>query len=142
MARSLNRAELIGHVGNDPELRSTQNGNRCATFSFATSRDWKDSNGEKHEKTEWHRCVAWNLGNKGGLADVIEKYVKKGDKLYVDGRIEYRQWTDKENVTRYSTEINVSQLLMLGGNAETPEKKGESHAPAPDELEEETSLPF
>jgi single-strand DNA-binding protein len=105
---------LIGNLGSDPEVRSTTGGNRVATFSLATSRSWNSPSGEKQEKTEWHRCVVWNT--KGtGLADVVEKYCKKGDKIYVEGRIEYRQWQDKENQTRYSTEINVRELLMLGG---------------------------
>lgn len=115
MSRSLNRVELIGNVGNDPEVRSTQTGGKVASLSLATSREWKDGRGEKQSKTEWHRCVVWNGLGKNGLADVVEKYVKKGDKLYVAGRIEYRQWQDKENVTRYSTEIVVNEILMLGG---------------------------
>jgi single-strand DNA-binding protein len=105
---------LIGNLGSDPEVRSTTGGNRVATFSLATSRQWNSPNGEKQEKTEWHRCVVWNTKG-SGLADVVEKYVKKGDKLFVEGRIEYRQWQDKENQTRYSTEINVRELVMLGG---------------------------
>src|SRR4051812_13395551 len=105
---------LIGNLGSDPEVRSTTGGNRVAIFSPATSRQWTTPNGEKQEKTEWHRCVVWNT--KGtGLADVVEKFCKKGDRIYVEGRIEYRQWQDKENQTRYSTEINVRELLMLGG---------------------------
>ncbi len=114
MSRSLNKVMLIGNLGSDPEVRSTTGGNRVATFSLATSRQWNSPNGEKQEKTEWHRCVVWNAKG-SGLADVVEKYVKKGDKLFVEGRIEYRQWQDKENQTRYSTEINVRELVMLGG---------------------------
>ena len=114
MSRSLNKVTLIGNLGNDPEVRSTTGGNRVATFSLATSRSWNDAAGSKQEKTEWHRCVVWNTKN-SQLADIVEKYVKKGDKLYVEGRIEYRQWQDKENQTRYSTEINVRELIMLGG---------------------------
>jgi len=114
MSRSLNKVTLIGNLGNDPEVRSTTGGNRVATFSLATSRSWNDAGGAKQEKTEWHRCVVWNTKN-SQLADIVEKYVKKGDKIYVEGRIEYRQWQDKENQTRYSTEINVRELLMLGG---------------------------
>ena len=114
MSRSLNKVTLIGNLGNDPEIRSTTGGNRVATFSLATSRTWNDASGAKQEKTEWHRCVVWN--SKGSqLADIVEKYVKKGDKLYVEGRIEYRQWQDKDGQTRYSTEINVRELIMLGG---------------------------
>ena len=114
MSRSLNKVTLIGNLGNDPEVRSTTGGNRVATFSLATSRSWNDASGSKQEKTEWHRCVVWNTKS-SQLADIVEKYVKKGDKLYVEGRIEYRQWQDKENQTRYSTEVNVREMLMLGG---------------------------
>lgn len=114
MSRSLNKVTLIGNLGNDPEVRSTTGGNRVATFSLATSRTWNDASGAKQEKTEWHRCVVWNT--KGSqLADIVEKYVHKGDKLYVEGRIEYRQWQDKDGQTRYSTEINVRELIMIGG---------------------------
>ncbi len=134
MSRSLNKVMLIGNLGSDPEVRSTTGGNRVATFSLATSRQWNSQNGEKQEKTEWHRCVVWNT--KGtGLADVVEKYCKKGDRIYVEGRIEYRQWQDKENQTRYSTEINVRELLMLGGGRGASgdfdsESGGRSRAPA------------
>ena len=114
MSRSLNKVTLIGNLGNDPEVRSTTGGNRVANFSLATSRTWNDASGQKQEKTEWHRCIVWNT--KGSqLADIVERYVKKGDKLYVEGRIEYRQWQDKDGQTRYSTEINVRELIMLGG---------------------------
>ncbi len=114
MSRSLNKVTLIGNLGNDPEIRSTTGGNRVANFSLATSRAWNNQQGEKQEKTEWHKCIVWN--SKGSqLADIVERYVKKGDKIYVEGRIEYRQWTDKEGQTRYMTEINVRELIMLGG---------------------------
>jgi single-strand DNA-binding protein len=115
MSRSLNKVTLIGNVGQDPEIRSTQNGGKVANFSIATSRTWNGASGDRQEKTEWHRCIAWNMGAKGmGLADIVEKYVKKGDKIYVEGRIEYRQWQDKDNQTRYATEINVREILLLG----------------------------
>jgi single-strand DNA-binding protein len=118
VSRSLNKVTLIGNLGSDPEIRTTPNGSKVATFSLATSRQWNSPGGEKQEKTEWHRCVVWNSGGKGtGLADVVEKYCKKGDRIYVEGRIEYRQWQDKENQTRYTTEINVRELMMLGGGA-------------------------
>jgi len=112
VSRSLNKVTLIGNLGNDPEVRSTSGGNRVATFSLATSRSWNGPAGDRQEKTEWHRCVVWNTKT-SQLADIVEKYVKKGDKLYVEGRIEYRQWQDKEGQTRYSTEINVRELIML-----------------------------
>ena len=115
MSRSLNKVMLIGNLGSDPEVRSTNGGNRVATFSLATSRTWNDASGAKQEKTEWHRCVVWN-SKVSTLADIVERYVKKGDKLYVEGRIEYRQWQDKDGQTKYSTEINVRELIMLGSS--------------------------
>jgi single-strand DNA-binding protein len=117
VSRSLNKVILIGNLGQDPEVRSIANGGRVANFSLATSRQWSGQGGDKQEKTEWHRVVAWN-NSKGagtGLADVVEKFVKKGDKLYVEGRIEYRSWQDKEGQTRYTTEIIASEIIMLSG---------------------------
>ena len=128
MSRSLNKVTLIGNLGNDPEVRSTSGGNRVATFSLATSRSWNGPAGDRQEKTEWHRCVVWNTKT-SQLADIVEKYVKKGDKLYVEGRIEYRQWQDKEGQTRYSTEINVRELIMLSGRSGGGDFDGESSAP-------------
>jgi single-strand DNA-binding protein len=116
VSRSLNKVTLIGNLGADPEIRSTSGGNKVANFSVATSRQWTSASGEKQEKTEWHKCVAWNQGSRGtGLADIIERYVKKGDKIYVEGAIEYRQWEDKEKQVRYVTEINVREIILLGG---------------------------
>ena len=115
MSRSLNKVMLIGNLGADPEVRTTNNGSRVAQFSLATSRQWTSQGGEKQEKTEWHRCVAWNPSRGSGLADTIEKYLKKGDRVYVEGRIEYRTYEDKEKQTRYVTEINVRELVMLSG---------------------------
>ena len=112
MSRSLNKVTLIGNLGADPEVRSTNNGSRVATLSVATSRQWTGAAGEKQEKTEWHRVICWN--NKGSaLADVCEKYVKKGDKVYIEGRIEYRTWEDNNKQKRYVTEIIARELIML-----------------------------
>lgn len=116
MSRSLNKVTLIGNLGADPEIRTTPNGRKVAQFSLATGRQWTSASGEKQEKTEWHKCVAWNAKGRGtGLADVIERYVKKGDKLFVEGEIQYRQYEDKDKQTRYVTEINVREILLLGG---------------------------
>jgi single-strand DNA-binding protein len=117
VSRSLNKAILIGNLGADPEVRSTNNGSRVATLSVATSRQWTGTGGEKQEKTDWHRVICWNnKNNKGGsgLADVCEKYLKKGDKVYIEGRIEYRTWEDNNKQTRYVTEIIARELIMLG----------------------------
>ena len=132
MSRSLNKVTLIGNLGADPEVRSTSGGNRVATFSLATSRSWNSPSGEKQEKTEWHRCVVWN-SKASTLADIVERYLKKGDKVYVEGRIEYRQWQDKEGQTRYSTEINVRELIMLSGRSgggEADAAEGSTRRPA------------
>jgi single-strand DNA-binding protein len=120
VSRSLNKVILIGNLGADPEVRSTSNGSRVATLSLATSRQWKNQSGEKQEKTEWHRVVLWN--NKGsGLADIAEKYCKKGDKVYVEGSIEYRSWQDREGQTRYTTEITARELILLSGRGDGAE---------------------
>ena len=158
MSRSLNKVQLIGNLGADPEVRSTNNGSRVATLSVATSRQWTGNGGEKQEKTEWHRVICWN--NKGsGLADVAEKYLKKGDKVYIEGRIEYRTWEDREKQTRYVTEIIARELIMLGsrggatavgagagagkGASEAGGKAPESLDAFPEALDEEDDdLPF
>ena len=112
MAKSLNRAMLIGNLGNDPEVRTIPNGGRVAQFSVATSRRWTDKNGQQQEKTEWHRVVAWD--KPFNLVDVVEKYVKKGDRIYVEGEIEYRQY-EKDGETKYITEIRARDIVLLGG---------------------------
>jgi len=112
VSRSLNKVMLIGNLGADPEVRSTTNGSRVATLSLATSRQWTSQGGEKQEKTEWHRVICWN--NKGAqLADLAEKYMKKGNRIYVEGRIEYRTWEDREKQTRYVTEIIAREVILL-----------------------------
>lgn len=109
MSRSLNKVMLIGNVGNDPEIRATSSGARVAKLSLATNRSWTDRNsGQKNEKTEWHRITVF-----GRLVDVVEQWVKKGDRLYVEGRIEYSQ-TEGEGGTKYWTDIVISEMVMLG----------------------------
>jgi single-strand DNA-binding protein len=109
MSRSLNKVMLIGNVGNDPEIRVTGGGNRVAKISLATNRAWTDRNsGQKNEKTEWHRLTFF-----GRLVDVVEQWVKKGDRLYVEGRIEYSQ-TEGDGGPKYWTDIVVQEMVMLG----------------------------
>lgn len=112
MSRDLNKVMLIGNVGNDPEIRSTQSGARIAKVSLATNRSWTDRNsGQKNEKTEWHRLTFF-----GRLVDIVEKWVNKGDRLYIEGRIDYSQ-TEGEGGTKYWTDIVVNEMIMLGSSA-------------------------
>ena len=133
VSRSLNKVQLIGNLGADPEVRSIANGSRVATLSLATSRQWTGKGGDKQEKTEWHRVVLWN-SNFNKLADIAEKYCHKGDKVYVEGAIEYRSWQDREGQTRYSTEINARELILLGrgggGGAGADESFSSAKVPA------------
>ncbi len=108
MSRSLNKVMLIGNVGNDPEIRATSGGARVAKLSLATNRSWSDRSGQQQEKTEWHRLTFF-----GRLVDIVEQWVKKGDRLYVEGRIEYSQ-TEGEGGTKYWTDIVVNEMVMLG----------------------------
>lgn len=126
---SLNKALIIGNVGKDPEIRSMQSGDTVASFSVATSESWKDkSSGERKEKTEWHRISCFNQG----LNKVIQNYVKKGSKIYLEGQIETRKWTDKDGVEKYSTEIVLrpfrGELVLLGGK-DQPQEQSEDEIP-------------
>lgn len=99
---SLNKVQLIGSIGKDPEIHSTQDGREIATLSLATSEKWKDKNtGEKKEKTEWHKVVIFNPN----IVGLVKNYVKKGSKIYIEGQLETRKWTDKDGVDRYTTEV-------------------------------------
>ncbi len=123
MAGSVNKVILVGNVGKDPEVRSFQNGGRVASFSVATSENWKDkATGEKKERTEWHRISVMN----DNLVSVVENYVKKGAKVYIEGQLETRKWTDQSGAEKYSTEIVLrpyrGELTLLdsrGGGAST-----------------------
>lgn len=108
MSRALNKVMLIGNVGNEPEIRATSSGARVAKVSLATNRSWQDRSGNQQEKTEWHRLTFF-----GRLTDIVEQWVKKGDRLYVEGRIEYSQ-TEGEGGTKYWTDIVVNEMIMMG----------------------------
>ncbi len=111
MSRSLNRAQIIGNLGTEPELRTLANGMSVGRLSVATSESWNDKNtGEAREETEWHRVTLW-----GKLAEIASQYLHKGDKVFIEGKIRTRKWQDKEGLDRYSTEIHADNLLMLGG---------------------------
>ena len=126
----VNKVQLLGNIGKDPEVRETKAGN-IVNLVMATSEKYTDKSGQKQENTEWHNLVVF-----GKLADVVAKYVKKGDKLYVEGSITTRKWEDKEGNTRYNTEIKVRDFTMLGGG----EKKPQPVAAVIDE--DDDQLPF
>ncbi len=115
---SLNKAMIIGRLGQDPEVRYTQSNTAVANMSIATSERYKDSQGEWKENTEWHRVVAW-----GRTAEICQEYLKKGSQVYIEGPIQTRKWEDKDGQTRYTTEIKALTMTMLdskgsgGGNA-------------------------
>jgi single-strand DNA-binding protein len=129
---SLNRVLLIGNVGKDPEIRSTQDGTKIASFSLATSEVWRDKSGERQERTEWHRVVCFNER----LVKVIESYVKKGTKLYLEGSLQTREWTDKEGQKRFTTEVVLAKfrgeivLLDRAERGEADEGRRQSTAEA------------
>lgn len=110
---SLNKAMLIGHLGRDPETRFLPNGSAVTNASLATTESWKDKQGQREEKTEWH-----NLTFYGKVAEIAAQYLKKGAAVYVEGRIETRKWQDKEGKDRYTTSIIVNEMKMLGGKSE------------------------
>src|SRR5687768_12736709 len=115
MSRSLNKIMLIGNVGSDPEVRSTASGARVAKMSLATNRSFQDKSGQQQERTDWHRLTFF-----GKLADIVEQWVHKGDKIYVEGRVEYSQTQDDQGGTRYWTDIVVNEMMMLGGGQGGP----------------------
>jgi len=125
MAGSVNKVILVGNLGRDPEIRSTQDGMRIANLALATSETWRDRvSGERKERTEWHRVVIFNER----LAEIAEKYLKKGRKVYVEGALQTRKWTDNAGQERYTTEIVLQrfrgELTMLDGGAGGPPMEG------------------
>jgi single-strand DNA-binding protein len=116
MAGSVNKVILVGNLGRDPEIRSTQDGTKIANLSVATSETWRDRNsGERRERTEWHRVVIFN----DKLSEVAEKYLRKGSKVYIEGQLQTRKWTDQSGVEKYTTEVVLQrfrgELTMLDG---------------------------
>jgi single-strand DNA-binding protein len=105
----INKVILVGNVGRDPELRYTASGTAVANFSLATSRRYKDRDGNQQEQTEWHRCVAW-----ARTAEIVNQYANKGKQLYIEGRLQTRQWEDRDGKTRYTTEVVADNIQLLG----------------------------
>lgn len=137
MSSSLNKVTLIGNLGRDPEIRSTQNGDRIANLSLATSETWKDKNsGERKEKSEWHRVVIFNEN----IVKVAEQYLRKGSKVYIEGALQTRKWTDQSGAEKYSTEIVLQrfrgELVMLDGRG------GETKAENPPGPDLDDEIPF
>ncbi len=110
MNRGINKVILVGNLGNDPEVRYMPNGNAVANLSLATSESWKDQQGQLQERTEWHRLTMYRR-----LAEIAGEYLKKGSQIYVEGKLQTRKWQDQQGQDRYTTEIIVDQMQMLGG---------------------------
>jgi single-strand DNA-binding protein len=129
MAGSVNKVILVGNLGKDPEIRSTQDGREIANLTVATSESWKDKNsGERKEKTEWHRVVIFSEG----LVNICKNYLKKGAKVYIEGALQTRKWTDKDGAEKYSTEVVLqgfgATLTMLDGKSGGGESAGNYNA--------------
>lgn len=124
---SLNKATLIGNLGKDPEVRAIPSGAKVANFSIATTESYTDKNGQKVDKTEWHNIVMWR-----GLAEVAEKYLRKGSQVYIEGRLQTRSWDDQNGQKRYTTEIMADNMVMLGrpagGGGGSPRENGDSYS--------------
>jgi len=112
MARDLNKVMVIGRLGRDPEMRYTPGGSPVTTFSVAASRQWKDGNGETREETEWFNIVAWNK-----LAEICKDYLRKASRVYIEGRLQTRQWQDQEGQTHYRTEVIATDMIILDSRA-------------------------
>ena len=113
---SLNKVMLIGNLGRDPEIRYTTDGTPVANFSLATSESWTDKNGTRQEHTEWHTIVAWRQ-----LADICKKYLSKGRQVYIEGRLQTREWNDRDGNKRRTTEVIATQMVMLGSRNQSTE---------------------
>ena len=109
MSRGLNKVLLIGHLGRDPEMRYTPSGRPVTTFSMASSRSWNTAEGERRSETEWFNIVAW-----GSLAEICNQYLKKGQQVYIEGRLQTRRWEDDEGNKRSTTEVVAREMIMLG----------------------------
>ena len=117
MSRGVNKAIIVGFLGNDPEIRKTQTGATVATISVATSESWTDKNsGQKQTATEWHRVVFFNR-----LAEIVEQYLTKGSQVFIDGKLQTKKWTDNNGVDRYTTQIIAKEMQMLGGRGDNAE---------------------
>jgi len=131
--RGVNKVILIGNLGRDPEIRYTRDGTTVANLNLATSDSWNDAQGQRQERTEWHRVVAF-----GKLAEITKEYLSKGRQIYIEGRLQTRSWEDKEGNKRYTTEIKADQMVMLGGRG----GEGGSRSAGPPPSEDFSREPF
>ena len=131
----VNKVILVGNLGKDPEVKYLDNGVAVANFSLATTENYKNKEGEKVSQTEWHNIVLWR-----GLAEVAEKYLKKGASIYIEGKIKTRKWEDKEGNTRYNTEILADNMTMLGGKQDS--QKNPINPPQETASDKADDLPF
>lgn len=132
---SVNKVILLGTLGRDPEIRHTPDGTAVARISIATNESWKDKNGQKQERTEWHNIVVYRK-----LAEIAGEYMKKGSSIYVEGSLATRKWTDKQGIDRYTTEIRCDSFQMLGGR-QGGQSAGESQAQRPQQSPAQSSTP-
>ncbi|HBS25801.1 MAG TPA: single-stranded DNA-binding protein [Gammaproteobacteria bacterium] len=125
MSRDLNKVMIIGNLGNDPDMRYTPDGTAVANLSIATSESWKDKNtGQQQEKTEWHRIVAFRR-----LAEIMDEYLRKGSKVYVEGKLQTRKWTDQQGQDRFTTEILADQMQMLNSRQNSQDEYPQQNQP-------------
>ena len=109
MSRGLNKVQIIGHLGKEPEMRYTPSGKPVTTFTVAVSRSWNSADGERHSETEWFNVVAW-----GNLAEICKQYLTKGQQVYIEGRLQTRRWDDKEGTKHTNVEVVANEMMMLG----------------------------
>ena len=131
---SVNKVVLVGHLGGDPETRFTPSGAAVANFNIATNESWKDANGELQDKTEWHRCVMF-----GKTAELAGELLKKGQLVYMEGKLQTRNWEDKDGIKRYTTEVVCDMFTMLGRKMDT---ENSQQASPTSNSDEEDDLPF
>ncbi len=121
MSRGLNKVQIIGHLGRDPEMRYTPSGRPVTTFTVAVSRTWNTVDGERHNETEWFNIVAW-----GNLAEICKQYLNKGQQVYIEGRLQTRRWDDKEGVKHTSVEVVANEMMMLGERSDRREQNNQA----------------
>ena len=124
MSRGLNKVQIIGHLGRDPEMRYTPSGRPVTTFTVAVSRQWNTGDGERHNETEWFNVVAW-----GNLAEICKQYLNKGQQVYIEGRLQTRRWDDKEGVKHTSVEVVANEMMMVGDRADRRDQNNQAPHP-------------